>query len=266
MRSMTAGLLDRRPRGHHLAVAATVVVAAVAASGCSQELRAVCPEKRENVVLVPSTSVSDLQTSKAMAPAVSEQVVARAAESCGHLGVGLQNNRTAADLDLQSVELTPKRTEAINPDPVIRKLRRTGTEFVQERLLDPLSTVPATDGSPFLGALVKLASELQAHDAAPATIVMLGDGIDIETSPSDQVVDFRLASTSKEVLDEFVPLLKPLAGSCVILMGAGAQSGLPDEVIRSSQERLRQTLDAAGVGFVATRSSDLPSTCGGTSS
>jgi hypothetical protein len=231
-------------------------------SGCGPKQEAVCPPVSQHVVLVASTSVSDLDTSRSLAPSVARQAVARAANTCGRLTVGLQNDQTEADLELQFVDLVPERKQAFNRKPLIRKLVKRGERFTRDNLLDPLSTVPATGGSPFLGALAKIAAELEAHGGAPATVILLGDGIDIEPAPrSDGTIDFRSASVRPERLDEFVPLLKGLEGSCVMLSAAGAGSNLPDERIRAAQRMLSQTLGKAGVGFVATRSRDLPRSC-----
>jgi len=257
-----AAIAATRSRRSTAATVASVLALSGLVSGCGPNKEEVCAKATEHVVLVPSTSVSDLGTSRALAPAVAKQAVARSANTCGRLTVGLQNAKTEADLELQSIDLVPERKQAFNRTPVIRKLVRQGETFASDKLLDPLGKVSATGGSPFVGALAKIAAELDAHGGAPATVILLGDGIDVESTPGgDGMIDFRSTSVSQANLDEFVPLLKGLKGSCVMLIAAGAASNLPAERIRAGQRMLDQTLEKAGVGFVATRSRDLPATC-----
>ncbi|WP_354699913.1 hypothetical protein DSM112329_00173 [Paraconexibacter sp. AEG42_29] len=237
------------------------VVATFLATGCGQQMQAVCPDVPERVVLVPSTSASDLATSQDLGPAVAAQAVARAANSCGRISVGLQNNAVESDLELLSLELTPKRTMAFNAKPVIKPLIKEAEAFVQDTLLGPLATIPPTNGSPFINGLIKMATELNAHGGVPATIILLGDGIAIERTPSGGLVDFRTTDVPKALLDEFVPLLAPLKASCVMLVSAGAESDLTDETLRNGQKLLGDTLNEAGIGFVATRSRDVPTSC-----
>jgi hypothetical protein len=263
-RSALAAVATKNLRASTAVAVASLLAMSGLLSGCSPTKEEVCPKVAEHVMLVPSTSVSDLDTSRSLSPDVAKQAVARSADTCGRLTVGLQNNKTEADLELQHIDLVPKRKQAFNRTPVIRKLVKQGETFASDKLLDPLGKVSATGGSPFLGALAKTAAELDAHGGAPATVILLGDGIDVEPTPSGGgVIDFRRAVVPRERLDEFVPLLKGLEGSCVMLVGAGAASNLPGERIRAAQRMLGQTLEKAGVGFVATRSRDLPTTCRG---
>ena len=118
---------------------------------------------------------------------------------------------------------------------------------------------------------MKIGKELQAHQDAPATIILLGDGIDLEPAlHGDGTINFaapvRSAADSaqlEKMVDEFEPLLKPLAGSCVMLVVAGAANKLSDARILTAQQLLAHVLQADHVGFVPTRSSDLPPSCTG---
>lgn len=244
-----------------LAAAATflVVAAATALLAFAPSKSDICSGTPERLVLVPSTSISDLKYDRHLTPGVAEQVVERAAESCGSVTVGIQNNRTAADLELVTMELEPAKQQAYNSNPSIRMMVEQGEQFVDENLLRPLGQVPGTPASPFFAGLAKIGEEIEVHKLAPATIVIVGDGIAFESLPSGKGrVDFTDREMDPELLREFDPMLKPLRGSTVILVGAGADSRLPDEVIRRSQAMLRDTIERAGARFVATRSSDLP--------
>lgn len=252
----------RRQPGARVGLPVTgLALAACLLAACGPKQAAVCPDKPQHYVLIPSTSSSDLETSRALAHDVAGQVVARGADSCGRITVGLQTPRVESDLELRSKSLTPARSTAFNRKPVIRPLIKRGTKFVDSALLQPLAKIAPSSGSPFLGALAKVSAELRAHGTGPATVILLGDGIDIERSPSGARVDFRRSSVSHEPLDEFVPLLSGLKGSCVLLVGEGAASRLPGQTLRNARRLLGDTLRKAGVGFAATRSRDLPPGC-----
>jgi hypothetical protein len=245
-----------------VAVGVLLAITAAAAVGCSQKKVAVCQGKSENLVLVPSTSISDLETDRLLAPRVTEQIVERAAESCGSITVGLQNNRPTADLELVTLELSPARDEAFNRNPDVRDMVEDGTAFVEKHLLEPLSKVQATDGSPFLGTLVRIRDELDVHGLIPATIVLLGDGISVEEAPNGEgYINFTHETVDADLVRAFEPLLRPLTGSCVMLLGAGADSELPDSRLREARAILGKTIENAGGKFVATRSPDLPASC-----
>lgn len=244
------------------AAAILIVGASLAACGPSKE--AVCQGAPEHIVMVPATSISDLKTSQQLAASVAHQAVVRAANSCGQLSVGLQSNQPEADLELRSIEFEPAHERAYNRKPAQREMIRQGDEFTSTALLEPLKHIKATAGSPFFGALAKIGAEVKAHSGGRVTVLLLGDGIAVEPAPpGNDMVDFRRASVPVERLDRFVPLLKPLAESCVMLIGAGARSDLPAQRIRAAQQMLSTTLQKAKAGFVATRSRELPANCEG---
>jgi hypothetical protein len=229
--------------------------------GCGDE-EPVCLGEPEHVVFLPSTSYSDLKVSQELAPEVGRQLVARAAASCGRLSVAILNNQPESDLELQSVKLVPERTTAFNRKPIIKELVTAGERFLQDKLLDPLAETPVTHGSPFHGGLVKIGAELEAHEGGPATVVVLGDGIAVERSPETSgVINFSNRVVPEERLDEFVPRLTSLKGSCVMFIAAGAESNLPDERLRDARAMMENTLSKAGVEFVATRSRQVPRSC-----
>ncbi len=234
-------------------------------AGCgSTEL--VCQGPPTHVIVIPSTSRSDLTVDRAETPIVVREVVTMAASSCGRLTVGLQNNRPEADLALHTISLTSPIKHAFNRRPEQTRLITEGTAFVQTNLVAPLKNTGATTGSPFLGTLVKVGAELQADGGGPAVVILIGDGEDLEPAPlhdglinltADQLQGPREVLVMRH-LAEFVPLLRPLAGDCVMLVGAGAANELSDSQIRLGQQLIAHTLNAAGVRFVATRSTDLP--------
>jgi hypothetical protein len=256
---------QRHPRTRYLSTPAAVVALlalSLLAVGCGPSATAVCSGRPGDFVLIPSTSQTDDKTSVAMAPEVSRQVVRRAAESCGRLTVGIQDDHPEADLVLHSIILTPPDATAFNTEKKVEKLAEKGDEFVEAKLLAPLDQTPATDGSPFLSTLAKVGAEMTAHGWAPGTIVLLGDGLVVERPPGGgEMVHFGLEPVPGGVVEAFVPELKSLHGSCVILVGAGAGSSMSDDRLRASQEEFAETLKAAGVEFVASRSPNLPDGC-----
>jgi outer membrane protein OmpA-like peptidoglycan-associated protein len=259
---------QRRKRRFRIPVTAAVALCAAAAAlaGCGSKER-VCQGSPENVVVVPSTSNASLPTARAMAPDVAGQALVAAVDSCGRLAVGLQDAHPAADLELHIKEFVPQSKQAFNRNPQINQMTGHGNAFVQANLLTPLARITPTAGEPMLGALVKIAGELSVRGYARATIVMIGTGLEKELAPDGTSIDLSTASNPAATellaqrLREFEPLLRPLAGSCVILVGADASSTLPDSTLLAGQALLGQTLAGAGVGYVATRSSDLPSRC-----
>jgi hypothetical protein len=243
-------------------IAALFVTTAIVVGGCGPSPTAVCSGTPANLILVPSTSKTDDETSIAMTPKVSKEVVRRAAESCGTIRVGIQNGRPEADLVLQSTTLVPEDKTAFNTEAKTKALIEKGDEFVQAELLRPLEHLPATGGSPFLSTLVKVGEEMTGHGWKHATIVLVGDGLVVERPPDGgKMIRFGVEPVAKETVEAFVPLLRPLRGSCVILAGAGAGSKLTDGRLRESQKVFGRILEAAGVEFVSTRSPDLPRSC-----
>ena len=251
---------------HQLAVATATLIAvatALVTSGCADE-KVVCSGPREHYVLVPSISKTDHDVSVEITPQVAQEVVDRVAGSCGRLTVGIQDGRPEANLELQSTTLTPepKDEKLFDPETEIDDLGREGRVWVQEHLITPLNETEARDGSPFLSALAKIGDELSVHRWPRGTIVLVGDGLVVERRPGGQgMVRFGQEPIPPEVEAEFVPLLRSLHGSCVMLVGAGATSKLPASRLRASQEAMSNILDDAEVDFVATRSPELPPGC-----
>lgn len=222
----------------------------------------VCKGTPQRIVVVPFTTVSDVAVSKQLAPAVASQAVQRAAESCGLLATGIADARVQSDLALRTVDMTPTTTSAPNRKPHIRKLVKTGSAFIQNKLLVDLDGSSGTPGSPFLGALSKLAEELDARDwSGGTTIVLIGDGIAVEEAPSGASIDFRRRKIDRRAVSEYAELFEPLAGSCVMLIGTGAESNLDPETLRRANQYLGRVLKSVDAGFVAVRSSDLPTDC-----
>jgi hypothetical protein len=260
--------MSKRSHRHRLTTATTTLVAVavvLVSSGCAaDEEKVVCSGPHEHYVLVPSISKTDYDVSLEMTPLVAREVVDRAARSCGRVTVGIQDGRPEANLELQSTTLTPepKDEEVFDLENEIEDLAREGRSWVQEHLLVPLNESEAKDGSPFLSALAKIGDELAAHRWQRGTIALVGDGLVVERRPSGQgKVRFGQEPITQEVKDEFVPLLRSLHGSCVMLVGAGATSKLPANMLRASQKALGEILDDAEVDFVATRSPELPPGC-----
>jgi hypothetical protein len=260
-----------RPQGHRrrslergaiVAAAAALLVVALVASGCGPQPTAVCSGRPADFVLIPSTSKTDDETSVAMTPEVSKEVIRRVAESCGRVTVGIQNGRPEANLVLHSTTLIPEDQTAYNTRAKTKKLVEKGDEFVHAELIGPLDQTAATGGSPFFSTLIKVGEEMTAHNWEPGMIVLVGDGLVVERPPGGgKMIRFGIEQVPNRTVESFVPMLKSLRGSCVVLVGAGADSKLPDDRLRASQKMFGQTLEAAGVGFVSTRSPDLPEGC-----
>jgi len=247
-----------------VATLAVAIASAVLAAGCGPSTEAVCQGPRESLVVVAFTSTSDLATSRATGGRVVKQVAGRVARSCGDLWVGVVDNLPESALVLHRIQLRSKQKTVPNRHPFVLRLEHRGIGFAKVNLLDPLAHAAPTSGSPFLGAAAKVGQELAAHNAGPVTLVIIGDGIVVEQAPSGTMVDFRNEGVPQQRLDEFVPLLKGLKGSCVMLVGQGIKSRLPAQRVRAARTMLGSTFEKAGVGFVPTSSPDLPAGCGGT--
>jgi hypothetical protein len=253
---------ERSHRHRWSAITTIALLAALAATGCGQEQEVVCQGQPEHLVLVPSTSKTDYDVSVEMTPEVSKQVVRRVAASCGRITVGIQNGRPEANLELHSKALISEDKKAYNAGAKTDQLVEHGEEFAQANLIEPLNATEPTGGSPFLSTMVKIGKEMGAHNSPQGIVVLVGDGLVVERPPEGgQLIRFGAEPVSPEDLAPFIPLLKSLQDSCVVLVGAGATSKLPDHRIRTSQQLLGETLEGAGVGFVATRSPDVPAGC-----
>jgi hypothetical protein len=252
----------RRPGWKAGALGAGLLLAALAAIGCGPTEKMVCSGAPEHIVLVPSTSETDYDVSLAMTPEVSGQVVRRVAESCGRLTVGIQDGRPAANLVLRSRTLVPDDRQAFNPDSVTDDLIEEGTEYVQANLIDPLKESGETGGSPFLSTLIKIGEEESAQGWPKSTIVLIGDGLVVQRGPEGgEMLEFGVDPVPPEAQAAFIRLLKSIRGSCVLLIGAGATSKLPEQRLRATQQLLAEIVERAGADFVATRSPMLPASC-----
>lgn len=248
-------------------VAAVIAVGAVALSGCDST-EPVCHGTAQTDVLLVSTGQSDLAVDRAMTPQVAREAVARAANSCGRLLVGLADGRPEADLTLQAMRFVPRERAAYNRTPEVTHMIANGTTFVQKHLLQPLKAATPSPGGAFLGALVAAGNELHVDGIRKANIIFVGNAIEDEPAPrGSETVDFSISGSSEASTRltagaaSFEPLLRDLAGSCVMFIGAGANTSLTGGQILNDQSLLQETLAVAHVGFAATRSPDIPPTC-----
>ncbi|HEX8645503.1 MAG TPA: hypothetical protein VF715_01295 [Thermoleophilaceae bacterium] len=241
--------------------AVVALLTAFAFAGCGEQ-ETVCKGKPERLILVPFATSSDHKTALELAPAVADQMAARAAESCGTVGGGVANRLVESELAVELKPLEPENPKAPNRTPHVRKMKKTADRFLQDKVLGPLEATKPSGGSPFVRALTKIADELRSRGhAGPSVIALVGDIIDIERAPSGRIIDFREREVDREALEEFLPRLEPLAGSCVVAIGAGARSTRDPEILRQSRTLLHDLLTKAKIRFVATRSSELPATC-----
>jgi hypothetical protein len=174
-------------------------------------------------------------------------------------------NNPERDLELYSVRFVPREAHAYNPTPIRRELDDRGRTFAKAKLLARLERTGATAGSPFFTTFAKIGRELTRHRWGSATVISVGDGLVVDRSPDGRslVRLDRGPLPTGETLREFVPMLKSLRGSCVILIGQGAtdSAGPRPERIRAAEQLLGKTLNRANVGFVSTRSRQLPPRC-----
>jgi hypothetical protein len=246
------------------AVTFSVATLALLTAGCGPTRHSVCLDTPEHVVVLPSTSMSEYETSRELTPTVVEQAARRVAVSCGRLTVGIMTNKPERDLVLSSTVAIPRERRAYNPEPIRRRSLEKLRRFAHRRLLAPLERVEPTRGSPFLATYAKIGRELRAHGWPRATVISIGDGLVVERSPTTGTpVRFDRGMTPDGALDEFVPMLETLRGSCVMLIGQGGTdgSGPSPERTRAAEQLLETTLEGVGVGFVSTRSRELPPSC-----
>jgi hypothetical protein len=220
----------------------------------------VCRGASQQITILAFSSVSDIELSKREAPQIAAQAAQRAAESCGSLTVGIVTNRPEAQLVLHSIKLQPERFAAPNRKPYIRPMLVNAERFLHKNLLVPLGTTSATPGSPFYGSLVKLGEEDQAEQRRPGMVVLIGDLISVERTPSGAPVDFR-ADSGQGPVEQFIPLLAPLRGSCIVALGTGRESHLPGRRIRYAEAKMKAVLARAGSSFASTTSAELPPGC-----
>lgn len=234
-----------------------------ACNGCGPMRQEVCAPSAQHVAVVASTSLSDLAVSREMAPAVVEQATERAVTSCGSIAVGLLGGRHAeADLQLHTLALTPAKTQTFgNPKPILDPLRQDARELTDRELIAPLKQAQAVSGSPFLNGLARVAAELKVHKTKGATVVLIGDGIAVEQAPGGNKIDFAAANVDAGAVDEFAALLRPLRGSCVILVGSGAEANLTDAQVRRARALLTGVVSKAGAKLAITRDSRIPWGC-----
>lgn len=245
-----------------LAVIVTALLAVPLLTSCSGEGERICQGSTRHYLLVGGISISDIDEDKELAPQVADALAERAGGSCSSVSTALATNSPAADLELKTTASTPEQETANSREPFVAELTDNLRAELQDDFVDPLSTATASPGSPMLTTLEVIGREATAHQWGPVIIVWLGDGLIVERSPiTNTPVAFGHGPVRQAVLDEWVPSLEGLRGSCVILVGAGAGSDLDDALITRAQDMLKRTLAKAGVGFVATRSADLPPGC-----
>lgn len=247
--------------GRALRAASVALVFALAAmlAGCTFGTEAACLENPRNIVVVAATSVSDIETSRKVAGKVGKNAAEIAAKTCGTLSVAMLTNAPQADLALASIELTSAYERVSSREAVVRQLTERAEKHATAFLTDPLAQASATRGSPFLGGLVKVGEELQSQNRTPATIVLIGDLIDVEPAADGAgTVDLRTGKVDAQALRSFDRGLKALKGSCVVALAAGADSGLPESTITVAREAVGQTVRRGGASFKATRSIEIP--------
>lgn len=239
---------------------AAATIAAVLFGGCGAlDKKPVCGGTPHHLVVIASTSKSDLAVSQQMAPVVIKQAVDRAVRSCGSLSVGLFGGQHAeADLALHTREFTPSKTSTYGSvTPILKPLEDDGATFVKNNLLKPLAKAEAVDGSPFLNGLARVSAELNAHHITGATVLMIGDGIAIEYAQDGSRIDLSAKTIDVKAVNAFASLYEPLKNSCVILTGSGAAADLTDEQLRTARNLLDGVLKKAGAHFVPTRDDDI---------
>lgn len=240
---------------------ALLTSAAFAASllGCGSG-EPVCEGMAGHYVVLPFASPSDLELSQELTPDVAREVAQRAVVSCGSIAAGVVAGRSARNLEIRRFSLKSDLKTLVNPKPWRKGRREKVDRFLEHNLLAPVREAVPTAGSPFLGALAQTALEVESRGWPQGTVVLIGDSIARERSPSGRRVNFRV-EVPEDVLDEFVPLLRGLHGHCVMVVGQGGSEDVPSADVVRARELLEDTLTKAGVRFLATRSRDLPSGC-----
>lgn len=229
-------------------------------AACGTEQVAVCEGRPAVLQEVAMTSTSDIDTAKALAGPVSEQLIKEAVMTCGTLQVAIASARPET-LELHSITLVPEKPKAHNPKLLRESMTKTARAFVRKHLLSPLEQIRSGEPtSPFLGVSAKVAHESRERGIAGSRLIIVGDAIAVEVSPSGYLIDMRSRSVSAAALREFVPELEG-GPSCVMIIGVARGSNLPAQRIRAARAMLKATFKQAGVLFAASSSPDLPATC-----
>ena len=243
-----------------LAAGPVAVLVSLALAACGGKQVAVCEGRPATLQEVAMTSTSDIETAKALAGPISDQLIAEAVRTCGTLQVGIADAHPET-LVLHSVKLVPAQLEAYNPKVLRDDMTAEAKKFVRQHLLDPLARIKkGTPTSPFLGVSAKVAQESKVRGITGSKLIIVGDTVAVENTPSGRRIDMRGASVSAAALREFVPLLKG-GPSCVMIIGEAIGSKLPAERIRAAGAMLKRTYNQAGVQFAASSSPDLPASC-----
>jgi hypothetical protein len=240
--------------------AALTAAVALALTGCGEQ-EEVCQGRAQQYTLVPFTSTSDYATSRASTPELIKAIAGRAAGSCGSVGGGVATDRPESDLAVTHEQLVPTKRMAPNRQPYVRRMTKEAERHLDRMVGAPLARAKPTHGSPFLGALAKIAEESDwAGKPEDRRIVLVGDIVAIEPAPGRRMVDFRSVQVDQAAAEAFIPMLKPLAGTCVLAVGAGARSDLSPAVLRRARALMATVLAKAGIGFKAV-TRGLPSGC-----
>jgi hypothetical protein len=136
-----------------------------------------------------------------------------------------------------------------------------GRGFVAEQLLEPLGSAEAVEGSPYLNGLAQIATEMEAHRIQRASILLIGDGLAVEQDLNGRQLNLYARHVDEDAVLAFASLYGPLKGSCVILLGSGADADVSDGQHRSTRRLLDEVLTKADARFVSTLSSDVPWDC-----
>lgn len=217
------------------------------------------------VAVLAFTSPSDIDTAREMAPSVARQAAQMTAEGCATAISAIATANVQSDLEPRVHWSEPAALTAPNRAPYLRRMRQAAERHFDRELVQALRRHGATPTSPYLTALVKLFTELRELGLRDVRVLVIGDGVAVEKSPSGRLIDFRSRRVDEAALDEYVPELAALNGtvSCVALLGAGARSQLDALVLRRAGGLLDQTLTRAGVMFAATRGDTIPARCAG---
>jgi hypothetical protein len=252
----------RRRRQWSMALGALAAAAlALTGLGCGDK-ELVCVGAPNHVAVIASISKTDYDISTELAPEVAGKSMRHVASSCGELMVAIQDGRPDSNLNLVRKRFEPRTEEAFDPGAIREDMFEEGDEFVKTELLTPLNQVQPIGGSPFFATVAKTRREADARGWPPVTIVLIGDGFVVERSPeTSKMIRFGQEPISNQILAEFTGMLGDLNGSCVMVVGFGAGTGLQPEQIRETERLLAKTFEAAGATFLASRSPDIDPVC-----
>ncbi len=262
----TIGKRLQCPRNGIMAVRVVALTfVAIVASGCAlTHTEPICPPGQQtSIVLVALTSQPSIESVRESAASISHQVAQRAASDCAVLSTGVADANPSSDMALNSISLLPTAKNAPDRTPWISELQARAERWLNRYFIGPLRRASPSSNSPVLNTLTSIASQEKAAGRHAGTVVEITDAVAVETAPDGALVNLSQPTDAELAAHQqsFVPGLTALKGGCVLIVDAGAGSGLGLQRLEQARRSIDDVLDAKDIGLAWTRSQEVPGHC-----